>query len=124
MQEIKKILKKRFKGDGQRSIPSTLHISRNNVSKVFKAADKFEFAWVQLQNMDKSQISEILFPEEKCVPIQIMLDFDYVHKELLNPGTSIKGLWQEYIEQCKNASLSLYHRSRFFRTLSGACKEE
>jgi hypothetical protein len=80
MQETKKILKKRFKGDSQRSIASMLHISRNNVSKVFKAADKSEFTCVQFQNMDESQINEILFSEEKYVPIQTMPDFDYVQE--------------------------------------------
>ena len=37
MQEIKRILERRFKGESQRSIASSLHLSRNTVSKVFKA---------------------------------------------------------------------------------------
>ena len=40
MQEIKRILERRFKGESQRSIASSLHLSRNTVSKVFKAADQ------------------------------------------------------------------------------------
>ncbi len=113
MQEIKKILEKRFKGDSQRSIASSLHVSRNTVSKVFKAAVKSELTWVQFQRMDVAQINKLLFPDEEYIPVQVLPDFDYVHKELLKPGTSIRGLWQEYVDQCKDSSKPFYHRSRF-----------
>ena len=52
MQEIKRILERRFKGESQRSIASSLHLSRNTVSKVFKAADQTGLSWVQFQTMD------------------------------------------------------------------------
>ncbi|MDD3810001.1 MAG: IS21 family transposase [Erysipelotrichaceae bacterium] len=113
MQEIKKILEKRFNGESQRAIASSLHLSRNTVSRIFKAADNSGLTWVQFQSMDIAQISSILFPESKYIPIQVVPDFEYIHKELLKAGTSIRGLWQEYVDQCKDASLPFYHRSRF-----------
>ena len=113
MQEIKKILEKRFNCESQRAIASSLHLSRNTVSRIFKAADNSGLTWVQFQSMDIAQISSILFPESKYIPIQVVPDFEYIHKELLKAGTSIRGLWQEYVDQCKDASLPFYHRSRF-----------
>ena len=96
MQEIKRILERRFKGESQRSIASSLHLSRNTVSKVFKAADQTGLSWVQFQTMDDSSLDELLFPEKKYVPVQQIPDFEYVHKELLKPGTTLKGLWEEH----------------------------
>ena len=46
MQEIKRILERRFKGESQRSIASSLHLSRNTVNKIFKAADQTGLSWV------------------------------------------------------------------------------
>lgn len=65
MLEIKRILERRFKGENQRSIASSLHLSRNIVSKVFKAADQTGLSWVQFQTMDDSSVDELLFPEKK-----------------------------------------------------------
>ncbi|UTY39521.1 hypothetical protein NMU03_01410 [Allocoprobacillus halotolerans] len=64
MLEIKRILERRFKGENQRSIASSLHLSRNIVSKVFKAADQTGLSWVQFQTMDDSSLDELLFPEK------------------------------------------------------------
>lgn len=64
MQEIKRILERRFKGESQRSIASSLHLSRNTVSKVFKAADQTGLSWVQFQTMDDRSLDELLFPEK------------------------------------------------------------
>lgn len=114
MQEIKKILEKRFKGESQRSIASSLHVSRNTVSRIFKAVDKIGLTWVQFQSMDVSQINTLLFPDEDFVPVQLMPDFDYIHGELLKPGTTIRGLWREYVSNCHDSSLPFYHQTRFF----------
>lgn len=113
MLEIKRILERRFKGENQRSIASSLHLSRNTVSKVFKAADQTGLSWVQFQTMDDSSLDELLFPEKKYVPVQQVPDFEYVHKELLKPGTTLKGLWEEYVMSCTDAKLPYYHRTQF-----------
>ena len=83
MQEIKRILERRFKGESQRSIASSLHLSRNTGSKVFKAADQTWLSWVQFQTMDEVSLEKLLFPEKEYIPVQKLPDFEYVHKELL-----------------------------------------
>lgn len=113
MQEIKRILERRFKGESQRSIASSLHLSRNTVSKVFKAADQTGLSWVQFQTMDEVSLEKLLFPEKEYIPVQKLPDFEYVHKELLKAGTTLKGLWEEYVMSCKDAKLPYYHRTQF-----------
>ena len=109
MQEIKRILERRFKGESQRSIASSLHLSRNTVSKVFKAADQTGLNWVQFQTMDEVSLEKLRFPEKEYIPVQKLPDFEYVHKELLKAGTTLKGLWEEYVMSCKDAKLPYYH---------------
>ena len=45
MQVEKQILKLRFENKSQRQIALSLKISRNTVSKVFKAADQAQLYW-------------------------------------------------------------------------------
>lgn len=40
-------------------------------------------------------------------------DFDYIHKELLKPGTTIKLLWEEYIDVCRSMNYPFYQCSYF-----------
>ncbi|MEG1725549.1 MAG: IS21 family transposase [Anaerovoracaceae bacterium] len=113
MQDIKRILEKRSNGESQRLIASSLHISRNKVSSVFKAADISGLTWVQFIKMDENEIQKKLFPELEYIPIQVQPDFEYIHKELLKPGTSLRSLHEEYVQQCILASKPFYHRTQF-----------
>ena len=40
-------------------------------------------------------------------------DFDYIHKELLKPGTTIKLLWEEYVDDCRSIKSPFYQYSYF-----------
>ena len=66
MQEIKRILERRFKGESQRSIASSLHLSRNTVSKVFKAAYQTGLSWAQFQTMDDSFLMNFCSLKKVC----------------------------------------------------------
>ena len=50
-------------------------------------------------------------------------DFDYVHKELLKPGVTLSGLWEEYVQECKGAHQPFYHRSYFFSMYQSYVKQ-
>lgn len=52
MQVEKQILKLRFENKSQRQIALSLKISRNTVSKVFKAADQAQLYWDKAQDLD------------------------------------------------------------------------
>ena len=80
MQVEKQILKLRFENKSQRQIALSLKISRNTVSKVFKAADQAQLYWDKAQDLDDKSIHEILFPDSKFIPDMKKPDFDYVHE--------------------------------------------
>ena len=40
-------------------------------------------------------------------------DYQYIHKELLRPGTNIRLLWEEYAEDCRNNNFPFYQYSYF-----------
>ena len=123
MQVEKQILKLRFENKSQRQIALSLKISRNTVSKVFKAADQAQLYWDKAQDLDDKSIHEILFPDSKFIPDMKKPDFDYVHKELLKPGVTLSGLWEEYVQECKDAHQPFYHRSYFFSMYQSYVKQ-
>lgn len=123
MQVEKQILKLRFEEKSQRQITLSLKISRNTVSKVFKAADQTQLYWDKAQNQDDKSIHEILFPDSQFIPVLKKPDFDYVHKELLKSGVTLRGLWEEYVQECKEAHQLFYHRSYFFEMYQSYVKQ-
>ncbi|MPN00969.1 hypothetical protein SDC9_148167 [bioreactor metagenome] len=44
-----------------------------------------------------------------------MPDFDYVHAELAKPHVTLKLLWEEYVEQCRQSSERFYMETQFRR---------
>lgn len=55
-----------------------------------------------------------MFEEEQGLNLVIKQpDFDYVHKELLKPGTTIKLLWEEYADACRSINVPFYQYSYF-----------
>lgn len=101
MRELKQILKLRFENKSQRCIASTLGISRNTVSLIFKAADQINLYWDKAQNMDEATIHKLLFPESQTVLEFKQPNLEYIHQELLKPGVTLNGLWEEYVAECK-----------------------
>ena len=114
MQNARNNHKLRFENKSQRQIALSLKISRNTVSKIFFAAYQAQLYWDKAQDLDDKSIHEILFPDSKFIPDMKKPDFDYVHKELLKPGVTLSGLWEEYVQECKDAHQPFYHRSYFF----------
>jgi transposase len=114
MQELKEVLKLRFENKSQRQIALLLKVSRNTVSRVFKAADETHCDWEKVKFLDSQEIYELLFPNNSMVRQQVTPDFAAIHKELLKPHTTIHGLWEEYVAQCKDARSPFYKRSYFF----------
>lgn len=123
MRDIKKILEFRFLGKSQRFIAKSLRISRNTVSDVFAAANQKELYWSQARNMDEIQIQEYLFGMDNLDLVYQMPDFEYIHKELLKPGVTLKMLWNEYVDRCRSVSKPAYQSSNFYRLYADYVKK-
>ena len=98
MRDVKKVLELRFNKVSQRKIASTLSLSRNTVSQIIKSADEKMLFWDKACNMSETEIQDALFPRSEITLHLEKPDFEYIHKELLKPGTTIRLLWEEYSE--------------------------
>jgi transposase len=113
MSKEKQILQLRTKGYSQRRIADTLKVSRNTVAKVFKALEEHPVSEDSLNILNDQELHQQLFPEESQVPVLVTPDYDYVHKELLKSGVTLKLLWEEYVDTCRRSEKPPYMYSQF-----------
>ncbi len=113
MSKEKQILQLRATGSSQRRIADTLKISRNTVSKVFKAAEAAGVSERMLQELADQELHMRLFPDTAALPTLVVPDYEYVHKELLKSGVTLKLLWEEYVDSCRSAGNPPYMYSQF-----------
>ena len=108
MRDVKRVLEMRSQNHSQRSIADALKVSRDTVRKIFNTADSKKICWSSIQEFSEYDVQKLLFEEEVKLNLSIKQpDFDYVHKELLKPGTTIKLLWEEYADGCRSIMLML-----------------
>ena len=114
MRDVKKILEMRSQNFSQRKIAEALKVSRDTVRKVSKAADKNNICWSMIQNQNEMEVQKLSFGKETKLNLIIKQpDYQYIHKELLRPGTNIRLLWEEYAEDCRNSNFPFYQYSYF-----------
>lgn len=113
MSKEKQILQLRSMGYSQRRIADTLKVSRNTVSMVFKASVEHPLSDEMLNALNGLELRQILFPEEFKIPTLVMPDFDYLHKELLKNGVTLRLLWDEYVDTCRRSGKPPYMYSQF-----------
>ena len=98
MRDVKKVLEMRSQNYSQRQISVSLKISRDTIRKIFNVADDKKVCWSSVKDLSESDVQNLLFEQEMKINLSIKQpDFDYIHKELLKPGTTIKLLWEEYV---------------------------
>jgi transposase len=113
MSKEKQILQLRTKGYSQRRIADTLKVSRNTVAKVFKASEEHSVSEDSLNILNDLELHQLLFPEESQVPVLVAPNYDYLHKELLKSGVTLKLLWEEYVDACRRSGKPPYMYSQF-----------
>lgn len=113
MSKDKQVLKLHFDGYSQRAIARQLAMSRNSISKILKAWDTHNIAEDKLAIMEEKDVHRLLFPEEEAIPALVMPDFNYIHKELLKDGVTLKLLWNEYVAECREEKLPPYKYSQY-----------
>ena len=114
MRDVKKVLEMRSQNYSQRQISVSLKISRDTIRKIFYAADDKKICWSSVKNLSEPDVQNLLFEQEVKINLSIKQpDFDYIHKELLKPGTTIKLLWEEYVDSCRSINSPFYQYSYF-----------
>ena len=104
MSKEKEILQRFFKGESQRFIAAVLQVSRNMVAKVIRACHEHRIDAASLDGMDLDALHHHLFPEKADLPCQVPPDYEFIHKELLKSGVTLKLLWEKYVADCRQAN--------------------
>jgi len=99
-------------------------VSRNTVAKVAKATSDHQLSKDALESMEEKEIHNTLFPEEALLPTLLTPDFPYIHKELLKSDVTLKLLWQESVDTCRNAEKPPYGYSPILQAISGLCPKK
>lgn len=113
MSKDKQIIKLRQQGFSQRRIADSLKVSRNTISKVLVAFEKHEHLDQMLDTLNDEEFHRQLFPEEQLLPSLVIPDFDYIHKELLKVGVTLRLLWDDYVDECRRSNKPPYMYSQF-----------
>jgi transposase len=113
MSKERQILQLREKGYSQRRIADTLKVSRNTVAKIFDALQRNPVSDDFISPFTDQELHLHLFPEEAQVPILLVPDYDFIHKELMKSGVTLKLLWDEYVDTCRSSKKPPYMYSQF-----------
>jgi transposase len=101
MTNYREILRLHSHRISQRSISSSLGISRNTVSNVIKRANQVGIKWPFDKPMSDKDIASLLFPRGAPKDDRLMPDYEMIHKAMQKEHVTLKLLWMEYIESCK-----------------------
>lgn len=113
MSKDKEILVYLVQGESQRHIAAALHVSRNTVAKVAAAAKHLSLSSTEWQELAEPELHQKLFPASASEPVPVMPDFCYIHRELLRSGVTLKLLWEEYVDSCRQSHQHYFRYSQF-----------
>lgn len=100
---VKLILELKSGGMSQDEIARTRHMSRTSISAVVRIAREKSISFEDIKDLNDDVIYRMFFPEKMITEDMYELpDYEYVHKELKRVGITLKLLWREYRDRCKN----------------------
>ena len=113
MSKEQQILHHLSEGKSQRMIAGTLRVSRNSVASVLAAAKRSGKNFPELLQMDEKTLIQTLFPEKATELVWVMPDYEKIHKELLRQGVTLRLLWEDYVDACRETKQPPYMYSQF-----------
>jgi transposase len=100
MTRYREILRLHAEGISSRNIGASCECSRNTVAKVLSRAAELNISWPLSEGTTDGDLEEQFFPKSNPSSRRIP-DLEYLHKELMKQGVSLKLLWTEYCEGCR-----------------------
>lgn len=114
MTNYREILRLHSRGISQRSIAESCGCSRNTVAKTLARAKEVGLKWPLEDGMTDADLESRLFPKDVENPSSRHLpDLEYVHKEMLKAGVTLRLLWLEYCTTCRLANAQPLMYSQF-----------
>lgn len=99
---VKLILELRNSGLSVNQIANSRHISKHSVSDVFRIANEKEIQFKDIQFMEADEVYRLVYPEKHANETAFALpDYEKVHKSLGRTGVTLKLLWEEYQDACR-----------------------
>ena len=98
----KLILELRESGLSVNQIAQTRHISKHSVSDVFRIAQEQGIRFRDIQFMEPDEVYRLIYPDKHVNETMYAApDYKNVHKSLGGTGVTLKLLWEEYQEKCR-----------------------
>lgn len=101
MTKYREILRLSSLGISKSSIAESCECSRKTVRNVLTKASETGLCWPLTQDITDACLEKKLFPKTSVDLMRKYPDLEYVHKELLRDGVTLKLLWNEYCEECR-----------------------
>lgn len=84
-------------GQSTNKIASQFHVSKHSILEVKTRQQQAQITSEEAEKMDEDSVYRLLFPDRYTDEnVFHPVDYEYVHKELLRSGTTLKLLWKEY----------------------------
>jgi transposase len=101
MTKYREILRLQSQGISRRGIAASCECSRNTVAKVLLRAEELNCSWPPPEGVSDGDLERQFFPPRAASSPRRMPDLEYLHKELMKQGVTLKLLWTEYCEKCR-----------------------
>lgn len=102
MTNYREILRLANLGINQTGIAISLGCARKTVRDVLRRASSLDIEWPLDPGMTDAELRQLLFPEKsESITERIIPNYDYIDKEMMRNGVTLKLLWNEYCEECR-----------------------
>ncbi len=105
MTKYREILRLASLGINQTGIASSCECARKTVRNVLNRAKELDIAWPLKAKTTDADLEKLLFPDKYVPSVERRYpDYEYIDKEMLRNGVTLKLLWGEYCEECRQVN--------------------
>jgi transposase len=102
MTKYREILRLQSLGINQTGIAGSCGCSRATVRKVLNRAKELEIAWPLKAEITDAELEKQFFPDKSAMePSRKYPDYEHIDREMMRNGVTLKLLWNEYCEECR-----------------------
>ena len=113
MTNYREILRLDSLGLNKTQIAEACGCSRMTVITVLRQAESTGISYPLPESISDKELASKLYPSMPDKPTFKMPDYEYVHKELQRSGVTLKLLWLEYCEKCRETGEIPYQSTQF-----------
>lgn len=105
MTKYREILRLASLGINQTGIASSCGCARKTVRNVLNRAKELDIVWPLKADTTDADLEKLLFPDKYVPSVERRYpDYEYIDKEMMRNGVTLKLLWNEYCEECRQAN--------------------